>query len=243
MPVVIFTFGVPGRHIVQRLTQAGCVLLGSATSAKEAVALEESGVHAVICQGTEAGGHRTSAMLPESGDLGLMSLVPLVKAHTSLPVIAAGGIVNATQIRAAMAAGADGVSMGTIFLTSKECSTPQSHRDHIFNLDRDAKTVVTRIFTGRPARMLENRFYKEMSAIWQELPASERDLPWDFYCRDIFGTAARSNRPDLFILWGGQSVNLLAGKPTRPARDIIREIAADMGWSDNNLSTGAANHE
>ncbi|KAI8915866.1 2-nitropropane dioxygenase [Gorgonomyces haynaldii] len=224
VPVVIFTFGIPDQETITRFKQAGTLLIGSCTSLPEALDWQEAGVDYLIVQGSEAGGHRTSAHLPVYGDTGLLSLVPLIRQYTKLPVIGAGGIVNAQQIQAAMKAGCEGISMGTLFLTSKECKTPPAHRQRLFNLSPEDKTIITRAFTGRPARMFKNRFYNEIQEILDQLPGGERNIPWNFYARDIFGKASRSDRPDLFIVWGGQSSHLLKGVPTRPAKEILTTL-------------------
>lgn len=202
VPIVIFTFGIPDPSMVLKLKSNGTVLIGSVTTVHEALLYENAGMDAVIVQGSEAGGHRTSAILPEYGDIGLLSLISLVKEHVSIPIVAAGGIINARQIKAALEAGAEGVSMGTLFLTASECSTPAAHRDQIRNIKTTDKTVLTRIYTGRPARMLPNKFYREMSAIWKS-NGGEDAIPFDFYARDIFGAAARKNDDKMFILWAG----------------------------------------
>ncbi|KAJ3321064.1 hypothetical protein HDV06_004622 [Boothiomyces sp. JEL0866] len=220
---VVFTFGIPTPDIIGRLRNASIKVLGSATTIKEAVALEKAGVDAVILQGVEAGGHRTSCNLPEYGQVGLFAFIQLAKKQLSIPFVAAGGITNGRAIKLAMDAGADGVSIGSLFLTSEECSTPEAHRQAIYKATPESATVLTRIFTGRPARMFKNQFYEELSALWTE-NGGEEQIPWNFYARDIFGQAAKSNNPDLFIVWANQSVGLLGGRETLPAASIIQTL-------------------
>ncbi|KAJ3258664.1 hypothetical protein HK103_003453 [Boothiomyces macroporosus] len=223
---VVFTFGIPTLEIIDKLRNANINILGSATTISEAVALEEAGVDAVILQGVEAGGHRTSCNLPEYGQVGLLSLIQLAKKQLKIPFIAAGGITSGKAIRLAIEAGADGVSIGSLFLTSEECSTPLAHRKALYEATPESATVLTRVFTGRPARMFRNRFFNEMDAIWKENGGVEQ-IPWNFYARDIFGQAARSNNPDLFIVWANQSVGLLGGRETQPAAAIIKTLCKE----------------
>jgi nitronate monooxygenase len=85
--------------------------------------------------------------------------------------------VNAQQIKAALDVGADGVSMGTLFITSKECMTEQAYRDRISTYHPDKSTVVTKNFAGRPARVIPNKFYREISAICEKL-GGEHAILW-----------------------------------------------------------------
>ncbi|KAI8894871.1 2-nitropropane dioxygenase [Globomyces pollinis-pini] len=224
VPIVIFTFGLPSKEILNDLKNHGIKLIASVTSVKEALICEEMGLDIIIAQGFEAGGHRTSLILPEYGDIGTFTLVQSIKKSVSIPLIAAGGITNGKAIRSVMSLGADGVSMGTLFLTSQECSTPPEHRKIIFNSTPLTKTVVSRYFTGRPARMIPNRYYDEMKQLYSELPGTDANVPWNLSVRDIFHKASKLNRSDLFIVWGGQSVGLLGGKPTLPASKILQDL-------------------
>jgi nitronate monooxygenase len=224
VPIVIFTFGLPDKGLIAEWKRKGIVLIASATSVAEAVEAEEHGMDAVIVQGFEAGGHRTSSRLPQYGTVGLITLVELAKKQVSIPIIAAGGLVSGQQIRSVMALGAQGVSIGTLFLTASECNTPHSHRKLLHDASPETETVLTRLFTGRPARMIPNRFYHEMKEVVDRIPGGEASIPWNFYARDIFGKAARLERPDLFINWGGQAAGGLHGRSAMPAADIIGQL-------------------
>lgn len=205
-PVVIFTFGLPSKEMVHDLRQkGGCYLIASATTIEEAIAVQESGCDAVVLQGMEAGGHRTSISLPKSyGQIGLFSLLAKAKSHLSIPYIAAGGIVTHQAIQSCLQMGASACSLGSIFLLANECSTPVSHRHALANAwtDPAAQTVLSRCFTGRPARMLVNAFYNDMS---QAVGGDESKIPWNFWARDIFGASAKSDKAESFVLWSGQS--------------------------------------
>ena len=99
----------------------GIVVIGAATTPDEAAALQEAGVDAIAASGFEAGGHRGSFLLPAEDSLtGTLSLVPQVVDIVDVPVIAAGGIADARGVIAALALGAEGVQMGTVFLASEE---------------------------------------------------------------------------------------------------------------------------
>ena len=139
-----FTFGVLDPAPLQA---AGIRVLGTATTAEEANALAEAGVDAVIAQGAEAGGHRGTFL--GSFEEALVRLDELLSSiDISVPVVAAGGIVDADDVRRVRALGAAGVSVGTAFLFTRECDVPREHLDAL----REHDTVVTRAYTGRHMR-------------------------------------------------------------------------------------------
>lgn len=225
VPVIIFTFGIPSTSLIDkiRLENPDCVLVGSATSVEESISIANAGLDAVIIQGVEAGGHRTSSSLPSYGMIGLNALIPLVKQKVSIPVFAAGGITNQLQIKSALGLGANGVSIGTLFLTCTECKTPPRHRAWLTS-EGTKETVVTRLFTGRPARMFKNRFYNEMQACVDRHAIKDCEIPWNLYARDVFAAASKQNRDDLFIIWAGQSAGLLGHGETKCASEIIKDL-------------------
>src|SRR2546427_6106112 len=111
----------PPREILEECRAKGIVVIGAATTPDEAAALQEAGVDAIAASGFEAGGHRGSFLLPAEDSLtGTLSLVPQVVDIVDVPVIAAGGIADARGVIAALALGAEGVQMGTVFLASEE---------------------------------------------------------------------------------------------------------------------------
>lgn len=152
--LVSFHFGLPRVGQSAALRATGALLAATATSRAEAQAIKAAGLDAIIAQGWEAGGHR-GMFDPEAADDRLPTL-DLVRALVplGLPVIAAGAIMVAADMRAALAAGAVAVQCGTAFLRAPEAATPPAHRAA---LDR-GRTVMTRAISGRPARCVENLF-------------------------------------------------------------------------------------
>ncbi len=123
VPVFSFTFGIPDFAEVK---SAGAVIVGTATTVAEARALEAAGVDVVVAQGWEAGGHRgTFERPPAEVEVGSLVLVPQVVDAVSVPVLAAGGIMDGRGIAAALALGAGGASLGTAFLTASESRSPR----------------------------------------------------------------------------------------------------------------------
>ncbi|MHC0552986.1 NAD(P)H-dependent flavin oxidoreductase [Salinicoccus sp. CNSTN-B1] len=163
VPVCSFIFGIPDNRHIERLKEAGVVLLATATTVNEAEAIERAGFDAVVMQGAEAGGHRGSFLKDVEDSLnGLMTLIPETRDHTNLPLIAAGGIMDGRGIAAARILGASGVQLGTAFLSAEESGAHTVHKQAL-STERDAPSVLTRLFTGRAARAVKNRFIQEMA--------------------------------------------------------------------------------
>lgn len=113
--VVSFHFGLPPQHFVDALKAAGIVLLCCVTTLAEAELAQRSGVHALVAQGYEAGGHRGVFEPQTDSQMGTLALVRVLARHCQLPIIAAGGIMDGAGITAVLALGAAGAQMGTAF--------------------------------------------------------------------------------------------------------------------------------
>lgn len=156
--VLSFVFGVPERSILEECRRCGIITIGAATTVDEALAVEEAGVDMLVASGPEAGGHRPSFLRrAEDSLVGTLSLVPMVRDAVKIPVIAAGGIADSRGVNAAFALGANAVQLGTAFLACKESGASDIHREALFEAAGKA-TVLSRAFTGRLARFMENRF-------------------------------------------------------------------------------------
>jgi nitronate monooxygenase len=173
VPVLSFALGIPPLDAV-----GDVVLLGTATNRDEAVALERTGVHVVVAQGVEAGGHRSTFIGPfEDGLIGLAALVPELVDAVSLPVVAAGGIGDGRGIAAALNLGAQGVQLGTAFLFSTESGAGTAWRRAL----REQPTFISDAYTGRPARGARTPFLAELAAGPPPAPYEiQRGLTADF---------------------------------------------------------------
>jgi nitronate monooxygenase len=159
---VNFTFGVPGADVIRALHRAGSTVLVTVTDAGEARQAVEAGARAVVAQGGSAGGHSaTTSPGRYLGDRDTAEVVREVRAAVSVPVVAAGGVGSAADVHGLLAAGATAVQVGTMFLLATEAGTKPAHRAA---LGSATATVVTRAFTGQPARALRNRFTDAYSA-------------------------------------------------------------------------------
>ncbi|MDV6377066.1 nitronate monooxygenase [Sporosarcina sp. GW1-11] len=216
--VCSFTFGVPSKEVIQRLKQENIVVIGTATTVNEAIINEESGMNMVVVQGSEAGGHRGTFASPfTEAMIGTMSLVPQAADHVHIPVIAAGGIMDGRGVLAALTLGAQAVQMGTAFVTTVESGAKQQHIEAILTSTED-QTVVTSVFSGKPARGIQNEFSRELQPYEQSLP----DYPvMNTLTTGIRGEAAKQNRPEWMHLWSGQS-------PRMSKKQTVNDLLANM---------------
>jgi nitronate monooxygenase len=220
---VSFHFGVPSPDRVAALRQAGIVLLGSATSVAEARTLEEAGVHAVVAQGYEAGGHR-GVFDPDAKDdrLGTMALTRLVVRALRIPVIAAGGIMDGAGIAAALRLGASAAQLGTAFVACDESLADAGYRASLMS-DAAHHTVMTRAISGRPARCLSNRF----TALGEGV--SPRDIPAYPIAYDagkaLHAAGKSAGESGFGAQWAGQGAPLARAMP---AARLVAELATEL---------------
>lgn len=157
-PWVSFTFGIPEHVVIKALQQAGSQVLVTVTDSDEAEQAFLAGADAVIAQGGSAGGHSsTTNPALYRGDTLTLDLVAEIRSVIPLPVIAAGGISSSADLTAVLGARAFAAQIGTAFLKATEAGTRPTQREAMGD-PRFAETVITRAFTGRPARALRNRF-------------------------------------------------------------------------------------
>lgn len=178
--VVSFHFGLPDAPLLDRVRAAGARIISSATTVAEARWLAQRGVDAVIAMGAEAGGHRATFLsgfgealdhrLDMAAQPGLFALLPQIVDAVDVPVIAAGGVADGRTIAAALALGASGVQVGTAYLFTPEAALPPAHRAGLEEA-RDDNTMLTDVFTGRPARAVVNRLMREAGPLGTDVPA------------------------------------------------------------------------
>ena len=205
VPVFSFIFGIPPREVLEECRAQNIVTIGTATTPEEGVALQETGVDVIVASGFEAGGHRGSFLRSAEDSLtGTLSLVPQIVDNVDVPVIAAGGIGDARGVVAALALGAEGVQMGTVFLACEESGASLLHRQALRG-KKAGHTALTKGFTGRLARGIHNRLLQELN---QDGTAV---LPYPLQrslVRNLAIPAEAAGRSDLLPLWAGQSADL-----------------------------------
>jgi nitronate monooxygenase len=222
-PVVSFHFGLPAAPLLARVRAWGAKLLSSATTVAEALWLEARGVDAVIAQGLEAGGHRGHFLSDDlTRQMGTLALVPQLVRALRVPVIAAGGIVDARGVAAAFALGAAGVQVGTAYLFCPESSASPVHRAALAS-EAARHTALTNLFTGRPARGIVNRLMRELGPIGSGVPAFPLA---GAAIAALRGHAERAGSGDFSPLWSGQNARLCRDMS---AQQLTHELAQGLG--------------
>ncbi len=208
VPLVSFTFGLPPAADLALLRSTGAVLAQTVTSVAEARAAASAGVDVLIVQAAAGGGHsgtftpsRPVPVVP------LAALVASIRSAVPLPVVAAGGVGTAADVAAALGAGAALVAVGTVLLRAGEAGTSATHRAALADPAR-TETVVTRAFTGRPARGLRNDFIDRYSPV---APAGYPAL--HHLTRPIRRAAAAAGDPERLHLWAGTGFRHATDEP------------------------------
>lgn len=210
--VVTTGAGNPGKYI-PRLKEVGSKVIPVVASVAFAVRLERAGADAIICEGTEAGGH--------IGELTTMVLVPQVVDAVSIPVIAAGGIADGRGIAAAFMLGAKGVQVGTRFLVAEECTIAQGYKDEVIKA-KDTDTVATGRSTGHPVRVLKNRLARTVLSM-EKANAEQEEI--DKVCTGALRAAVKDGDIHGGSLMAGQIAGLV--KKEQTAQEIIEEMFAE----------------
>ncbi|QQS01751.1 MAG: nitronate monooxygenase [Austwickia sp.] len=218
VPVVSFTFGVPGGNVVEDLQAVGTAVWVTVTDLAEARAAREVGADALVVQGFDAGGHRSTHDVADvPNELDHLALLPVLS-EVGLPMIAAGGVTTAGDVSRARAAGAAAVQVGTAFLLTEEAGTSSAHRLGL--TDPALRSTVTRAFSGRPARGLANRFALEHS---EQAPAAYPVV--DQLTKPLRAESAAAGDIGGVSLWAGSGWRAAAEGPA--AAVVARLAAAD----------------
>ena len=223
-PVFSFTFGIPDPRAMRSLKARGITILGTATTLWEASLLAEAGVDAIVAQGAEAGAHRGTFAGPfEEAMVPTMDLVEQIARFSPLPVIASGGLMDGHDIAAAMDRGASAAQLGTAFLSCPESGASSTHKEAVLAVGQDT-TLITRGFSGRPARALMNTFLFKL-ATQQEII-----LPFPLQnrmTRPMRMAAAKLGNAGFLSLWAGQGVTRARSMPAATlVQCLVEEINA-----------------
>jgi nitronate monooxygenase len=200
---------------VARVHEQGIILATQVNSRAEALEAERAGVDVIVAQGTEAGGHTST--------VSTLPLLQIILESVRTPVLAAGGIASPRGVAAALAAGAEGVWMGTAFLACPETAAVDAARERVVRAE-ETETVLTRAFDRArgtawperyPGRALRNRFSDEWNG-------RERELVADATALERFRQALADKNYDLAYIYAGQAVGLVTEQ--RPAAEVVRAL-------------------
>lgn len=212
VPVITTGAGNPGKYIA-RFKEIGTKVIPVVPAVALARKMEQEGVDAVIAEGTESGGH--------IGELTTMALVPQVVDAVNIPVIAAGGIADGRGVVSALALGAQGVQLGTIFVCATECTAHENYKQAIIKAG-DRGTVVTGRVTGHPVRILKNKLAREFEKLEKANAGAEE---YEKLGVGKLRAAVVEGDADYGSVMAGQISGLV--KDIRPAKDIIEKIMAE----------------
>lgn len=218
VPVISTAFGLLSEAKAKQAKENDIIITSMITTVEEAILAERRGADIIIAQGSDAGGHRSTFDLTRhknGADIGTFSLVPQVADNVKIPVAAAGGVNDGRSLAAALALGAAGVQIGTRFLSSEEAGIHKVYKQKLFD-SRGDDTVITKLFSGRPARGILNKFIEEFN---------EEPLAYPYQnsaTKSIRKAAAKNNNPEYMSLWAGQ--NLRPVVKEQSAAEIIEEI-------------------
>jgi nitronate monooxygenase len=218
--ILSFHFGVPPDGVIAKAHELGIAVGISATSLTEALAIESAHADFIVAQGIEAGGHRGQFdELAKDEALSTYALTAQLAKHCRIPIIAAGGIMNGVDIQAALAKGAQAAQLGTAFLCCDEAGTPPSYRHYLLH-KQDRPTTLTKAFSGRVARGLENTFIRTMQA--------QTTLPFPIQ-NTLTGPlrqwAVAQHDAEYQSLWAGTAYAQIRSMPTK---DLMQQLRNEL---------------
>jgi nitronate monooxygenase len=232
VPVVSFTFALPEASVFQAFGRAGTLTVQTVTSADEARAAAAAGADLLAVQATAAGAHSgtwTPQRMPDP--VPLAGLVAAVRAATGVPVVAAGGLSTPAEVAAALGTGAVAVMAGTALLRSDESGASAVHQAALADPGR-GDPVLTRAFSGRPARGLPNRFITDFGSIAPPGYPAVHHLT-----SPLRKAAAAAGDPELVNLWAGTGYR---NTTTGPAAAILQKLASASQARQPSASDGPA---
>ena len=220
--IVFTSAGNPKTHTA-RLKEEGITVVHVVSSVKFALKSQEAGVDAVVAEGFEAGGHNGRE------ETTTFTLIPMVKDHIKIPLIAAGGIANGKGMLAAMVLGADGVQVGSRFVACEESSAHINFKNKVAEA-QDGDTFLT-LKELAPVRLLKNKFAFDVLELYKTNPSKE-DLI------SLLGRArAKKGMFEGDLEEGELEIGQIAGliKEIKPAAVIINEMVSEFEFEKNKI--------
>lgn len=213
---IVFTSAGNPKIWTSFLKERGITVVHVVSSVKFALKAEQAGVDAVVCEGFEAGGHNGRE------ETTTFTLIPMVREHLKIPIIAAGGIGNGRGMLAAMVLGADGVQIGSRFAASIESSAHKNFKQKIIEV-KDGDTQLT-LKELAPVRLIKNKFYYEIEDLYKTNPSNEE-------LKELLGRArAKKGIYEGDLIQGELEIGQIAGiiNEVKSSKDILEEIISDF---------------
>lgn len=214
---IVFTSAGNPKTWTKTLKDKGITVVHVVSSSKFAKKCEDAGVDAVVAEGFEAGGHNGRE------ETTTLTLIPQVRKAISLPLIAAGGIGSGSGMMAAMALGADGVQLGTVFALSQESSAHEAFKTHSTSLE-EGDTMLSLKKIGA-TRLIKNDFYQKVTEL-EDRGASADEL------KVLLGKGrAKKGMFEGDLVEGELEIGQIASlvKEIKPVKQIVDEIVTEFG--------------
>lgn len=221
---IVFTSAGNPKTWTSWLKERGIIVVHVVSSVKFALKAQEAGVDAIVAEGFEAGGHNGR------DETTTLTLIPMVKEHIKIPLIAAGGIATGKAMLATMVLGADGVQIGSRFVASEESSAHNSFKQEVVKA-KEGDTQLT-LKELAPVRLIKNRFYNKVQELYKTAPTIEQ-------LKELLGRA-RSKR-GMFegdLEEGELEIGQISGliHDIKPVADIVKDIIVEFEASKKNIS-------
>ena len=220
---IVFTSAGNPKTWTPFLKENGITVAHVVSSVKFALKAQEAGVDVIVAEGFEAGGHNGR------DETTTFTLIPMVKEQLKIPLIAAGGIATGKGMLAAMVLGADGVQIGSRFVASNEASSHINFKQKVVEAtDGDTQLTLKEL---APVRLLKNKFYDELQALYAENPTKEQ-------LKELLGRArAKRGMFEGDLEDGELEIGQVAGliHEIKPAAEILKEILEDFNIAKSNI--------
>ena len=221
---IVFTSAGNPKTYTADLKAHGITVVHVVSSVKFALKAQEAGVDAVVAEGFEAGGHNGRE------ETTTFTLIPMVKEKIDIPLIAAGGIATGRGMLAAMILGADGVQVGSRFVASEESSAHRAFKQYVVNA-KEGDTLLT-LKELAPVRMLKNKFFQDLMALYQTNPSVEE-------LKTLLGRArAKRGMFEGDLEEGELEIGQIAGliHDIRPAAQIVEDLITEFNAAKKEAS-------
>jgi len=223
VPFVVTSLGNP-KEVIKRMHEVGCKVFCDVTDLKYALKVQDLGADGVIAVSAGAGGH--------AGPISPLVLIPYLKKHLKIPVVAAGGIATGEQIAAALLLGASAVQIGTRFIATKESKVDDAYKQAILNSEPE-DIVLTKKISGTPAAVIKTPYIEkqglELNPVEAFLFKSPRTKKYMKMLRAYIGSKALEKAvagPTWKEVWSaGQGVGLI--DEILPAAEIVERLVAE----------------
>ena len=213
---IVFTSAGNPKTYTSFLKEKGIIVVHVVSSVKFALKAQEAGVDAIVAEGFEAGGHNGRE------ETTTFTLIPMVKEHLKVPLIAAGGIATGRGMLAAMVLGADGVQVGSRFVASEESSAHRAFKEVLVNA-KEGDTVLT-LKELAPVRLIKNKFFEDVQALYAKKPTLEE-------LKELVGRArAKRGMFEGDLEEGELEIGQISGliHDIKPAAQILNEMVAEF---------------